>query len=68
MASDARVIAATNLNLQESVAKGTFREDLYFRLAVVVVQTPPLRERDDDVSLLATAFLQQFGEQHGKAA
>jgi two-component system, NtrC family, response regulator len=68
MASDARVIAATNLNLQESVAKGTFREDLYFRLAVVVVQTPPLRERDDDVSLLATAFLQQFGEQHGKGS
>jgi two-component system, NtrC family, response regulator len=66
MASDARVVAATNLNLQESVAKGTFREDLYFRLAVVVVQTPPLRERDDDVNLLATAFLQQFGEQHSK--
>ena len=65
--SDARLIAATNLNLQESVTKGMFREDLYFRLAVVVVQTPALRERGDDVNLLAQEFLRRYGVQHGKS-
>jgi two-component system NtrC family response regulator len=65
--SDARVIAATNLNLQESVAKGSFREDLYFRLAVVVVQTPPLRERGEDITLLAREFLHRYSVQHGKS-
>ena len=65
--SDARVIAATNLNLQESVAKGSFREDLYFRLAVVVIRTPPLRDRGDDVSLLAMEFLNRYGREHGRA-
>jgi len=64
--SDARVIAATNVNLQESVASGTFREDLYFRLAVAVVKVPPLREREDDVGLVAKEFLHRFGVQHGK--
>jgi two-component system NtrC family response regulator len=64
--SDARMIAATNVNLQEAVAKGTFREDLYFRLAVVVVKVPPVRERADDVSLLGREFLRGFGAQHGK--
>ena len=65
--SDARVIAATNVNLQESVASGAFREDLYFRLAVVVVKVPSLRERGDDVALLAKEFLHRYGAQHGKA-
>jgi two-component system NtrC family response regulator len=65
--SDARVIAATNLNLQDSVAKGTFREDLYFRLAVVVIRTPPLRDRGNDVSLLAAEFLRRYAAQHGKS-
>jgi two-component system NtrC family response regulator len=65
--SDARVIAATNVNLQESVANGNFREDLYFRLAVVVVRVPALRERGDDIGLIAKEFLRRYGAQHGKA-
>jgi two-component system NtrC family response regulator len=64
--SDARVIAATNVDLQEAVAKGAFREDLYFRLAVVIVKVPALRERDDDVSALAKEFLRRYGSEHGK--
>ena len=64
--SDARVIAATNVNLQELVSGGKFREDLYFRLAVVVLEVPPLRERGDDVALIAKEFLHRFGVQHGK--
>ncbi|HET9360192.1 MAG TPA: PEP-CTERM-box response regulator transcription factor [Vicinamibacterales bacterium] len=64
--SDARVIAATNVNLQESVSAGTFREDLYFRLAVVVVEVPPLRDRGEDVVLVAKEFLHRFAVQHGK--
>jgi two-component system, NtrC family, response regulator len=66
--SDARVIAATNVNLQESVASGKFREDLYFRLAVLVVVLPALRERGDDVILVAREFLRRYGAQHGKPA
>jgi two-component system NtrC family response regulator len=62
--SDARVIAATNVNLQESVASGRFREDLYFRLAVLVVTLPPLRERGDDVGLVAKELLRRYGAQH----
>ncbi len=58
--SDARVIAATNVTLQESVAGGTFREDLYFRLAVVIVEVPALGQRGDDVALLATEFLHRY--------
>jgi two-component system, NtrC family, response regulator len=64
--SDARVIAATNVNLKESVSSGKFREDLYFRLAVVVIEVPPLRERGDDIVLVAKEFLHRFGVQHGK--
>jgi two-component system NtrC family response regulator len=64
--SDARVIAATSVDLQESVASGTFREDLYFRLAVVVVKVPPLRERGDDITLVAKEFVHRYGVQHGK--
>ena len=64
--SDARVIAATNKNLQELAAGGKFREDLYFRLAVMVVKMPALRERGDDVVLVAKAFLQNYGAEHGK--
>jgi two-component system NtrC family response regulator len=64
--SDARVIAATNANLKESVASGKFREDLYFRLAVLVVTLPVLRERGNDVGLVAKEFLRRYGAQHLK--
>ena len=64
--SDARVLAATNRNLQESVGGGKFREDLYFRLAVVVVKVPSLRDRGDDVLLAARAFLRHYGTDHAK--
>jgi two-component system, NtrC family, response regulator len=64
--SDTRVIAATNVNLQEAVTKGTFREDLYFRLAVVVVKVPALRERGDDAGMIAKEFLRRYGTEHGK--
>ena len=60
------MIAATSVNLQESVAAGTFGEDLYFRLAVVILTVPPLRERGDDVGLVAKEFLRRYGTQHGK--
>ena len=64
--SDARIVAATNRNLQESAASGKFREDLYFRLAVVVVKVPPLRERGDDIVMIAKAFLLSYGIEHAK--
>lgn len=57
---DTRIIAATNADLKEAVAKGKFREDLYFRLAVVVIKLPPLRQREDDLEFLAQEFLQRF--------
>jgi two-component system NtrC family response regulator len=64
--SDARVLAATNRNLRESAADGKFREDLYFRLAVVVVKVPPLRERGDEIILMSKAFLRDYGTEHAK--
>jgi two-component system, NtrC family, response regulator len=65
--SDVRVIAATNADLKHAIASGKFREDLYFRLAVVVIGLPPLREREDDIAVVATAFLNRFAAQSGKA-
>jgi two-component system NtrC family response regulator len=64
--SDARVIAATNVDLKAGINQGSFREDLYFRLAVLVISLPPLRERGDDAMLLAQEFLQKYGAQNGK--
>jgi transcriptional regulator with PAS, ATPase and Fis domain len=60
------VLAATNRNLQELAAGGKFREDLYFRLAVIVVKGCPLRERGDNIDLVAKAFLQNYGIEHAK--
>jgi two-component system NtrC family response regulator len=66
IASDARVVAATNAELSNLVAAGKFREDLYFRLAVVVITLPPLRDRGEDAVLLAREFLNRFAVQNGR--
>jgi two-component system, NtrC family, response regulator HydG len=63
---DVRIIAATNANFQEMVSKGTFREDLYYRLKVIEINLPPLRERINGIPLLATHFLTIFRKQLGK--
>ena len=63
---DTRIIAATNVDLKQAVAGGKFREDLFFRLAVVVIKLPPLRERADDTVLLAREFLHRYAAQNEK--
>jgi len=63
---DVRIIAATNKNLVEEMKKGTFREDLYYRLNVIPLFMPPLRERRDDILLLASHFLEKFSQEKGK--
>ena len=61
-----RLLSATNRDLEAAVASGSFRQDLYFRLKVVTVKLPPLRERRDDIPLLAAHFLKEFNQLHGK--
>jgi len=63
---DVRLIAATNAELPRMVADGTFREDLYYRLNVITIELPPLRDRPDDIPALAVHFLRRFGEENGK--
>jgi len=63
---DVRVIAATNKNLGEEIRKGAFREDLFFRLNVIPFHVPPLRERRDDIPLLARHFVAQISAEYGK--
>ena len=62
---DVRVVAATNKNLKEEIAKGTFREDLYHRLSVIVINVPTLDERKDDIPLLVDHFIEQICAETG---
>lgn len=64
---DVRVITATNRDLKEEIEKGNFREDLYYRLNVVNIHIPPLRERKEDIPLLVNAFVEEFAMDNGKA-
>jgi len=65
---DVRVVTATNRNLQEAINQGLFRKDLYYRLNVVPITIPPLRERPEDIPLLISHFVEVFGEKLGKTA
>jgi len=66
LTADVRLIAATNKNLAEMVKAGSFREDLFFRLRVMEIWLPPLRERREDIPLLSLAFLREFAQENGK--
>ena len=63
-----RIVAATNKNLKAEIEKGNFREDLYHRLSVIVIQVPPLRERKDDIPLLVQSFVDSLSQDMGKVA
>ena len=63
---DVRIIAATNIDLRDAVRQGTFREDLYYRLAVVPIELPPLRDRREDVLPLAQHFISKYNEENGR--
>ena len=63
---DVRLVSATNRDLRERINEGAFREDLFYRLNVVHIEVPPLRERREDIPLLATAFLKEFARENGK--
>jgi two-component system, NtrC family, response regulator PilR len=66
MKVDVRIISATNQNLKERVKRGEFREDLYFRLNVIPIQMPPLRERKEDIPLLTKHFVEKYAREFGK--
>jgi two-component system nitrogen regulation response regulator NtrX len=63
---DVRVIAATNKNIEDEIAKGNFREDLFYRLNVIPFYVPPLRDRKEDIPSLAREFLRIFGREYGR--
>lgn len=66
VAVDVRIVSATNRTLEEEVRKGNFREDLYYRLNVLQIKVPPLRERLSDIPVLAGHFLEKYAKEHGK--
>lgn len=63
---DVRVVCATHQNLEARIAEGLFREDLYYRISEIVVEVPPLRDRGEDIALLAQSFLRKFSSQQGR--
>ena len=63
---DVRIIAATNVDLRRMMEEGRFREDLYYRLHIITVQLPPLRERKDDIPLLVQHFLEKYGRENDR--
>ena len=64
--TDVRIVAATNKDLKTEIEKGSFREDLYFRLNVVCIDVPPLRDRKEDIPIMAASFLKEFAAENGK--
>jgi len=62
---DVRIVAATNVNLQQAVKEGRFREDLFYRLNVITIELPPLRNRKEDIPLLANHYLKHYAEENG---
>ena len=67
MRADARVLAATNRKLSDAVSKGQFREDLYYRLDVISIEIPPLRERPQDIPLLCRLFIEKYADKYESA-